>query len=124
MSRSSSPGSTCPGSPDTGRSWSSTLPDRRLRLLFPSPFLRNAPTELVIEGGTVGSPRSWATHEVVAYEEAFKIELIEFADSIAEHRAPRTTAEDGLADVELCVEIIEAMEAGGSVRSLSAKVEG
>ena len=98
--------------------------DRRLRLLFPSPFLRNAPTELVIEGGTVGSPRSWATHEVVAYEEAFKIELIEFADSIAEHRAPRTTADDGLADVELCVEIIEAMEAGGSVRSLSTKGEG
>ena len=97
--------------------------DRRLRLLFPSPFLRNAPTELVIEGGTVGSPRSWATHEVVAYEEAFKIELIEFADSIAEHRAPRTTAEDGLADIELCVEIIEAMEAGGSVRSLSTKGE-
>ena len=61
---------------------------------------------------------------MVAYEEAFKIELIEFADSIAERRAPRTTAEDGLADVELCVEIIEAMEAGGSVRSLSAKVEG
>ena len=98
--------------------------DRRLRLRFPSPFLRNAPTELVIEGGTVGSPRSWATHEVVEYEEAFKLELIEFADSIAEHRAPRTTAEDGLADVELCVEIIEAMQAGGSVRRLSTKVEG
>ena len=88
--------------------------DRRLRLSFQSPFLRNAPTELVIEGGTVGSPRSWATHEVVDYEEAFKLELIEFADSIAERRAPRTTAEDGLADVELCVEIIEAMQAGGA----------
>ena len=61
--------------------------DRRLRLSFQSPFLRNAPTELVIEGGTVGSPRSWATHEVVDYEEAFKLELIEFADSIAEQRA-------------------------------------
>ncbi len=93
-------------------------PDRRLRLSFASPFLRNAPTELVIEGGAVGSPRSWATHEVVAYEEAFKLELIEFADSIAEQRAPRTTAEDGLADVELCVEIIEAMQAGGLVRRL------
>ena len=31
-------------------------PDRRLRLSFPSPFLRNAATELVIEGGTVGEP--------------------------------------------------------------------
>jgi predicted dehydrogenase len=84
-------------------------PDRRLRLSFPSPFLRNAPTELEIEGGTVGGPRAWVTREVVAYEEAFKLELIEFADAIAERRPPRTTAEDGLADVELCVAIIEAM---------------
>jgi predicted dehydrogenase len=98
-------------------------PDRRLRLQFASPFLRNAPTELVIEGGTVGSPRSWATRETVAYEEAFKIELIEFANSIAERRAPRTTGEAGLADVELCVEIIKAMEAGGPVRALSTKDE-
>ena len=124
MSRSSSPGSTCPGITRYRQELVFYAADRRLRLLFPSPFLRNAPTELVIEGGTVGSPRSWATHEVVAYEEAFKIELIEFADSIAERRAPRTTAEDGLADVELCVEIIEAMEDGGSVRSLSTKGEG
>ncbi len=97
--------------------------DRRLRLRFASPFLRNAPTELVIEGGAVGGPGSWATHEVVDYEEAFKLELIEFADSIAERRAPRTTAEDGLADVELCVEIIEAMQAGGPVRRLSTRSE-
>ena len=123
-SRSSSPGSTCPGSPATGRSWCSTPPIAVSGSCFPSPFLRNAPTELVIEGGTVGSPRSWATHEVVAYEEAFKLELIEFADSIAEQRAPRTTGEDGLADVELCVEIIEAMQAGGPVRRLSTQGEG
>ena len=90
-------------------------PDRRLRLSFPSPFLRNAPTELVIEGGIVGGPHSWATREVVAYEEAFKLELIEFADAISDRRAPRTTAEDGLADVELCVAIIEAMRSGGPV---------
>jgi predicted dehydrogenase len=98
--------------------------DRRLRLSFQSPFLRNAPTDLVIEGGTVGSPGSWATHEVVDYEEAFKLELIEFADSVAEGRRPRTTAEDGLADVELCVAIIEAMEAGAPVRRLPARGEG
>ena len=95
-------------------------PDRRLRLSFPSPFLRNAPTELVIEGGVVGGPRSWATHEVVAYEEAFKLELIEFADAIADRRAPRTTGEDGLADVELCVAIVEAMRSGSPVHGLTS----
>ncbi len=95
-------------------------PDRRLRLSFPSPFLRNAPTELVIEGGDVGGARSWATREVVAYEEAFKLELIEFADAIADRRAPRTTGEDGLADVELCVAIIESMRSGSPVRDLTS----
>jgi predicted dehydrogenase len=99
-------------------------PHRRLRLSFPSPFLRNAPTELVIEGGEVGDPRSWVTHEVVAYEEAFKLELIDFADCIAEQRAPRTTGEDGLADVELCVEIIEAMYSGSPTHRLSRPAEG
>ena len=94
-------------------------PDRRLRISFPSPFLRNAPTELVIEGGTVGSQGSWATREVVGYEEAFKLELIEFADAIADRRPPRTTAEDGLADVELCVAIIDAMRSGGPIRDLA-----
>ena len=95
-------------------------PARRLRISFPSPYLRNAPTELIIEDGTVGSPRSWATHEVVAYEEAFKLELIDFADCIAQRRLPRTTGEDGLADIELCLAIIEAMQAGSPTRPPAA----
>jgi predicted dehydrogenase len=99
-------------------------PDRRLRLSFPSPFLRNAPTELVIEGGIIGAPRSWATREVAAYEEAFKLELIEFADAIGGGRAPRTTGEDGLADVELCVAIIEAMRSGGPLARPGSAVAG
>jgi predicted dehydrogenase len=95
-------------------------PDRRFRLSFPSPFLRNAPTELVVEGGVVGGPRSWATHEVVAYEEAFKLELIEFAAAISDRREPRTTGEDGLADVELCVAIMESMRTGSPVRGIAS----
>ena len=61
---------------------------------------------------------------MVDYEEAFKLELIEFADSIAERRPPRTTAEDGLADVELCVAIVEAMQAGAPVRRLQVTDAG
>ena len=61
---------------------------------------------------------------MVDYEEAFKLELIEFADSIAERRPARTTPEDGLADVELCVAIIEAMQAGAPVRRLPGQDEG
>jgi predicted dehydrogenase len=97
--------------------------DRRLRIRFPSPYLRNAPTELVIEGGTAGGPRSWATDEIAGYEEAFKLELIAFADSIAGKQSPRTTGEDGLADVELCIAIAEAMQAEVPVHRLPAKRE-
>jgi hypothetical protein len=43
--------------------------------------------------------------------------------SLLEHRALRTTAEDRLADVELCVDIIEAMGSGSPVRARVAPVD-
>jgi predicted dehydrogenase len=71
-------------------------PGERLTLSFPSPFLRSMPTRLVTEGGTAG---------IFSYEEAFKRELVAFADSIESGRDPRTDGEDGLADIRLCEEI-------------------
>jgi predicted dehydrogenase len=81
-------------------------PQRRATLVFPSPFLRSAPTELVIEGGSQEAPRSWRTVETVSYEEAFKRELLEFYASAMEGREPRTTAADAVRDVALCQRII------------------
>src|SRR5215469_1910048 len=43
-------------------------PERRLTLSFPSPFLRNEPSSLVVEGGDVGTARSWRSEEVIGYE--------------------------------------------------------
>jgi predicted dehydrogenase len=77
-------------------------PQRRATLIFPSPFLRSAPTELVLEGGSMDSPRSWRTVETVSYEEAFKRELIEFHACVTEGREPKTTAQDAVRDVALC----------------------
>jgi predicted dehydrogenase len=34
-------------------------PDRRVTLSFPSPFLRNEPSSLIVEGGDPGTARSW-----------------------------------------------------------------
>ncbi len=83
-------------------------PDRRLRLTFPSPFLRNEPAVLEIEGGTGSTGRSWRTEEVVGYESGFKSELVAFHDSIVTGRPPPTSGRDGLRDVILCQAIIDS----------------
>lgn len=81
-------------------------PQRRAALVFPSPFLRNAPVELVLEGGSQESSRSWRTVETISFESAFKRELLEFYACVTQDREPRTTAEDGVRDVALCQAII------------------
>src|SRR5438270_131720 len=81
-------------------------PKGRATLVFPSPFLRNAPTQLVLEGGSSDSARSWRTAETVSYEEAFKRELLEFYDCVVSDREPRTTAAEATRDVALCQAIV------------------
>ncbi|TME87453.1 MAG: Gfo/Idh/MocA family oxidoreductase [Chloroflexi bacterium] len=81
-------------------------PERRATLVFPSPFLRGAPVELVLEGGSQEGPRSWRTVETISFESAFKRELLEFYGCITQDREPRTTAEDAVRDVALCQAII------------------
>jgi predicted dehydrogenase len=83
-------------------------PNRRLTLSFPSPFLRSAPTLLTIEGGEVGTPRSWRTVETAGYDEAFKRELVEFHRCIVEGDEPRTSGIDGLRDVALCQAVVRS----------------
>lgn len=83
-------------------------PASRFRLELPSPFLRSAPSRLFIEGGEPGTSDNWEREEVVSYDEAFRRELVEFGDCIAEQRDPRTPGEDGLADVRVCEAIAQA----------------
>jgi predicted dehydrogenase len=83
-------------------------PQRRLSLLLPSPFLRSAPSELIVEDGEPGTARASRSVEVAAYDEAFKRELVELSDSIRSGREPRTSGQDGLRDVALCTAIAQA----------------
>ena len=83
-------------------------PQRRLTLGFPSPFLRSMPTKLMIEDGEAGSPRSWQTSEVVAYDEAFKRELVAFHDCVTRDIEPLTPGIDGLRDIALCESAVAA----------------
>jgi predicted dehydrogenase len=77
-------------------------PQQRLTLQLPSPYLRNEPSHLYVEGGEIGNTHSWVREEVVSYDEAFRRELDELADCIATGRLPRTSGYDGFADVRLC----------------------
>ena len=86
-------------------------PDQRLTLALPSPFLRSMPSKLILEGGGPGTSDSWRQEEIVSFEEAFKRELIEFADCVTTGRSPRTPGTDGLADLHLCEAIARAHQA-------------
>ena len=82
-------------------------PDRRLRLAFGSPFLRNEPAVLEMQGGDPASARSWRTEEVVSHESGFKRELAAFHECVVTGAVPPTSGLDGLADIALCRAIIE-----------------
>jgi predicted dehydrogenase len=77
-------------------------PNRRLTLALPSPFLRSAPSRLIVEGGEPGTPDAWVREEVVGYDEAFRRELVEFSECVRTGREPRTSGLDGSHDLQLC----------------------
>lgn len=95
-------------------------PDQRVTLTLPSPYLRAMPSLLTIEGGDDGSPHSWRTNETLSYEEAFKLELIEFESAIRAGRDPRTNIIDGLHDIALCHSIAMSHISGQPVKTPSA----
>jgi predicted dehydrogenase len=97
-------------------------PDERLTLELPSPFLRSAPSRLICEGGEPGTTHSWAREETVSYDEAFKRELVEFAECIEEGRTPRTSGADGLADLRVC-EAIARVHQGLDAELVTGVVE-
>jgi predicted dehydrogenase len=90
-------------------------PDGRVRLSFPSPFLRSEPALLEIEGGDPGTARSWRSEEIVSYESAFKRELAAFHDCVVNAVEPVTSGLDGLRDIALCQAIIESHRRGRPV---------
>jgi predicted dehydrogenase len=72
-------------------------PAARLRLCFPSPFFRNEPTVVVASG--MDGDAAWERSIVASHREAFKEELIHFAECVRDGRRPLTSVEDGRADV-------------------------
>ena len=85
-------------------------PEKRLCLVFPSPYLRHAPTPLLVErmeGGELVEER-----HTVSYEEAFRLELHHFRQCVREGRKPETSIEDALGDARWIQAIARALSAG------------
>lgn len=94
-------------------------PDRRATLSFPSPFLRSAPTRLILEEGAEG-PHAWGSVETVGFDAAFRRELVEFHGCVRDGREPRTDGIDGLHDIALCTAVATAASSGRPVSEPSA----
>ena len=72
----------------------------RLLLRFKPPFLRHAPSELVVESKEdIRRPR-------LGFAEAFTEEMRHFCRLIAEGGQPETNGAMGLADMELCAQLV------------------
>lgn len=84
--------------------------DGKVTLTFPSPYLRNAPTMLAVEGGSGGDVASWRRDEVTSYESGFKRELVAFHDAVTTAAAPLTDGTDGARDVALCQAIVASAQ--------------
>lgn len=79
----------------------------RVRLIFPSPFFRNMPTGAVVEGMEDG--RAVEKHVTASMKEAFKEELLHFADCVQKGARPVTTPEEAKGDVALLHRIFQAI---------------
>jgi predicted dehydrogenase len=88
--------------------------DGRATLTFPSPYLRNAPTSLVVERGADGTS-SWRREDVVSYESGFKEELRVFYEAVANEGAVPTDGLDATRDIALCQAIITSFVTGAPV---------
>ena len=77
-----------------------------LRLSFPSPFLKHAPT--IVTREYQDHERTVQERSVASYREAFHLELEHFHECIVEGRTPETPPSDAAADIDLMVAIIRA----------------
>ena len=112
-----------PSLPRYEQDWTFLAPSARATLTFPSPFLRDAPTMLVLEEGGAEPAGTRRVEELVSYDEAFRTELLEFHASIVEGRAPRTDGDDALRDIALCRSIVESHRTGAAIDAPTSTAE-
>jgi predicted dehydrogenase len=80
--------------------------DGRVELRFPSPFLKNAPTPVVVELMDEGTYTR--SEHLVNFQEAFKQELLHFHECITTGTHPHTDAAEGRADIAQAIAMFNA----------------
>ena len=80
----------------------------RIKLVFPSPFFRNMPTGIVVESMEQG--KAVENRVTPSLKEAFKEELIHFAECVGTGTPPITTPEEARGDVALLHKIFHAIK--------------
>ena len=85
--------------------------EARLRIQFPSPYLKHFPTPLVYQHMQEGA----AVEEniTVSYEEAFELELLAFHDCVVNDRQPLTGGRDARQDIYWLQQILAALNPAG-----------
>ncbi|PYM92207.1 MAG: hypothetical protein DME04_16565 [Candidatus Rokuibacteriota bacterium] len=80
----------------------------RVRLVFPSPYFRNMPTAVVVEGMEDGG--AFERRVTASMKEAFKEELVHFAECVGSGLTPETPPAQARGDVALLHRIFHALK--------------
>lgn len=80
----------------------------RVRMVFPSPFFRNMPTPVIVEGMESGKP--FEKRVTASMKEAFKEEMLHFADCVQKQKTPVTTPAEAKGDVALLHKMFHAIK--------------
>jgi predicted dehydrogenase len=86
-------------------------PANRLRIRFPSPFLKHFPTPIVFQGMENGAMFTKCVE--ASFDEAFREELRAFHDCVVNDHQPITDAEDGRKDIAILQQVVAALNPPG-----------
>ncbi len=78
----------------------------RVRIQWPSPWLKHFPTPVVVQGMEDGA--EWSKRVNVSYAEAFQEELLHFYDCIVHDAETETDGRDGREDIRILQRILAA----------------
>jgi len=79
----------------------------RVMLQFPSPYFRNFPSPVIVQGGE--GEMTWEKRIIVSRDEAFRNELLAFYDNIRENKTPISSVNDALQHMRFMQQLIDVL---------------
>lgn len=87
--------------------------EKNLRLDFPWPYLKNAPSRLSISDNVPGTDMVRESVISTSFQEAYRNEWKHFHECLEQDRQPLTNGRDAVKDIELMSRIIRSVSLGG-----------